>query len=149
MANVSCTCTATDAPCPACQPYGATQRPTAHRQGAPGTAGVRTREDTLADALREEARQMRTAMQFARRHRITGDAAQRFFARARASLRRQRQAVASAEVAEDPQLSLLTHVRLQTAAQILCPRCRQWWRITSIPFRTPCCAAVLLVEDEQ
>ena len=91
MANLPCTCTALDQSCPACQPYGATQRPTAHRRVAPGTAGVRTREDTLADALRQEAREMQSCLGYARRHRLTGAEAQRFLARQRTSLRRQRQ----------------------------------------------------------
>ena len=146
MTRPPCACTATDAPCPACQPYGATQRPTAHRRVAPETAGVRTREDTLADALRQEVREMQGFLGYTRRHGLTGVEAQRFLARQRASVRRQRQ---QAQAHETTQLTLLSPRHVQTAAQILCPHCGQWWRITSIPFQTPCCMAVLLVEDEQ
>jgi hypothetical protein len=144
MTHPRCTCTALDQACPACQAYGATQRPTAHRQVAPGTAGVRTREDTLADALRQEAREMQGFLGYARRYGPTGVEAQRFLARQRASVRRQRQ---QAQAHETTQLTLLSPRHVQTAAQILCPHCGQWWRITSIPFKTPCCATVLLVEE--
>jgi hypothetical protein len=148
-----CTCSGEEQ-CDVCRPYGVQPRGrTAHAHVKRGERKVRGREDELADALRREheartreAQAEAHMMAFARRHGITGAAAQRFLAGQRAARERQRQATLQAEMREGAaQLALLPDAPVRTQALLGCPGCGRFRAITAIPFRTPCCGYVSLI----
>src|SRR5215475_4632349 len=93
------------------------------------------RTAALAAALQREARTLDELMAWARRRGITGAEAQRFLARQRASLRRQRQA-------STPVPAQRTG---RTRSVLAC--CGQWWCIQTLPLYVPCCQRLYLQED--
>jgi rubrerythrin len=149
----ACTCSG-EGPCDVCRAYGVPPKgSTAHAHVKRGERKVRDRADELADALRREqeahtreAQAEARMMAFARRHGITGAAAQRFLAGQRAARERQRQATRQAEMREGAaQLALLPDAPVRTRALLGCPGCGSFRAITTIPFRTPCCGYVSLI----
>lgn len=140
-----CTCTADGEGCPACRASGV--RRTAHRQVRPGHGGERTRKDRLADALRHEAAAMRATLRYLRRAGITGEAAQRFLARQRQALQRERTAKIEASRSEEPeQVELFPPQSITSSAEIGCPGCGRFRRITSLPVKT-CCGHVFFTRE--
>jgi hypothetical protein len=91
------------------------------------------RAEALEHSLAAEARVMRTVMAFARRHHITGDEAQRFLARQRASLRRHRRETRV--------------LALDGRSLVGCPGCYAFRPITSLPYETPCCGKRFFDEE--
>lgn len=109
-----------------------------HPKWAPAhnVAERRAAIEVAREEARRAAKQQREVLAFARKHRITGQAAQQFLARQRASWRRE-------------QARRLARQTYDTAwpHQILC--CSTIWQaVPRVPYQLPCCGRVLAFTEE-
>lgn len=91
--------------------------------------------EAARQVARKEAQHLREILAFARKHRITGPAAQAFLARQRASWKREQ----ARKQTQEAQAQAWPH-------QILC--CARWQVIPYIPYRLRCCGRVLALRKD-